>query len=160
MSELFNLTSFLDIYSEGTGFIGTNASLAADVNLILQIILAASLTMGILSAMGRNFINHGKAMTVNSILGTLSFLIVMGPSLLFALGYVISNPFDRGVLISIFHALVGSFALASGLFFSVSWRADRSIKPCVGKKKWMKITAISWYLATLSGIIFYLYFFL
>lgn len=142
------------------GFLGTEASNLADANLLLQIVLAVLLAWGGLQAKNRRYRNHGKVMAVAVGLNIISFLLVMGPSLALNLGIVITEPTSPGVIITIIHAIGGGYALLSGTLLVSSWRFSDSFVSCAGRKTRMRATMGLWMFATLTGIAFYLYYYL
>jgi hypothetical protein len=85
-------------------------SLVALGNLILQIAILIIIIMGLFLKREHELLLHGSAMLVAVILNFLSFLLVMGPSLLDFEPVLVAQP---AVLLSIttfFHASLGSIA--------------------------------------------------
>ena len=142
------------------GFLGTTASNFADANLILQIVLVALLIWGRTHAKGGKYRNHGSFMAVAVALNIISFLLVMGPSMSLGWGIVVSQPTNPGVIISVIHAIGGGFALLSGIYFVISWRFADTFTRCMGRRTWMIATIGLWLLSTLTGIAFYVYYYL
>jgi uncharacterized membrane protein YozB (DUF420 family) len=142
------------------GFLGTTASNFADANLILQIVLVVLLIWGRTHAKSRKYRNHGNFMAVAVGLNIISFLLVMGPSMALGWGIVVSEPTNPGVIISVIHAIGGGFALLSGVYLVASWRFADSFGPCMGKRTQMRATIGLWLLSTLTGIAFYIYYYL
>lgn len=118
----------------------------------MQIVLAVLLAWGGLQAKTRKFRNHGKLLAVAVGLNIISFLLVMGPSLVFNFGIVITEPTSPGVIITIIHAIGGGYAFLSGTLLVSSWRFSDSFASCAGRKTRMRITMELWMLATLTGI--------
>lgn len=150
----------ISFYLEGSGFLGTKASLAADLNLIAQLLILIILTRGVLLARKKAFTFHGRYMSLASAIGLMGLLLVMAPSMLSAAGFIVSDPLHPGVLISLIHSIIGGYALISGIYFSANWRTKKSLKACAGNRRWMRITAVAWTLAALTGVWFYLYYYL
>ncbi len=142
------------------GFLGTTASNFADANLILQTVLVALLVWGRTHAKGGRYRNHGRFMAVAVALNIISFLLVMGPSMALGWGIVVSKPTDPGVIISVIHAVGGGFALLSGIYLVASWRFADSFGKCMGRRTQMIATIGLWLLSTLTGIAFYVYYYL
>lgn len=142
------------------GFLGTAASNFADANLILQIVLVALLVWGRTYAKGGKYRNHGNYMAVAVALNIVSFLLVMGPSMSLGWGIVVSQPTNPGVIISVIHAVGGGFALLSGIYLVASWRFADSFVWCMGRRTQMMATIGLWLLSTLTGIGFYVYYYL
>jgi hypothetical protein len=142
------------------GFLGTTASNFAEANLILQIILVALLLWGRIHAKGGKYRNHGNFMAVAVALNIVSFLLVMAPSMALGWGIVVSQPTDPGVIISVIHAVGGGAALLSGIYLVASWRLASSFGPCMGRRTQMIATIGLWLFSTLTGIAFYVYYYL
>ena len=93
-------------------------------------------------------------MLVGVILNVISFLLVMGPSLL---GFEIIRiqPLHEYSLITLTHAAIGGIALILGAITVISWRLQSSTKNCVKMKRLMKPTIILWTIALVLGILLY-----
>jgi uncharacterized membrane protein YozB (DUF420 family) len=142
------------------GFLGTTASNIVDINLILQVLIITSLTIGYILARRAKFIDHGKLMSIAVSLNVLSFVFVMLPSLIEGAGAFVSIPTNPGVIISEIHILVGGYALASGINFVYIWWFSKSYQRCLGNRRWMRWTAALWAIATMTGIAFYSYYYI
>ena len=64
------------------GFLGTQARIPADVNLILQIAVLCVILVGRSRAKKKNFRQHGRIMSVAVALNAASLATIMLPSLL------------------------------------------------------------------------------
>jgi uncharacterized membrane protein YozB (DUF420 family) len=142
------------------GFLGTEASNLIDINLILQTAIIAFLGSGWFFARRARFLNHGKFMATAIVLNILSLIFVMFPSLVEGAGVIVEKPTNPGLIISVIHVLVGGFALSSGVYFLWKWRFSKTYMECLGRRNWMRITAYLWTVATLTGIGFYIYYYL
>jgi uncharacterized membrane protein YozB (DUF420 family) len=131
-----------------------------DINLLFQVLIIISLTVGYIVARRANFLDHGKLMSIAVSLNVLSFVFVMLPSLIEGAGAFVSTPTNPGVIISAIHILVGGYALASGIYFVYRWRFSKSYQRCLGNRRWMRWTAALWVIATLTGIAFYYYYYI
>ena len=70
------MLSFLSI----RGFLGTGATLGADLNLVVQLIMGVSLIAGTLLAKHKRYRAHGICQTTVLLLNLLMIGLVMGPS--------------------------------------------------------------------------------
>lgn len=93
-------------------------------------------------------------MLVGVVLNLISFLIVMGPSLV-SLEIVKTQPLHQYSLVAIAHATTGAIALVLGIFIVASWHMQSSVRNCVKMKSLMRVTVVLWTVALLLGIWFY-----
>ena len=142
------------------GFLGTGASSIADVNLFLQIIMLAALLYGREYAKNKRLRDHGVLMSIIVGFNFVSFVLIMGPTMLNISGSVFINPGNIGSVISLVHALAGGSALLLGSFLVIRWRFSKSFKPCAGRRNRMLTTTWLWGVSTLSGLAFYIYYYL
>jgi len=128
--------------------------LPGQINLGLQIVILGI----VLTAWGlkkaRKLILHGALMSVGVALNWISFIIVMGPSLL-SLEIVRTQPLHEYSLIAMVHAATGSIALIMGTVIVALWHLQSSPKGCVRRKMAMCATIILWTIALVLGIWFY-----
>ena len=111
--------------------LGTKAPFLYDLNLILQIAILILVLVGSFFAKNKNYMKHGKIMTVAIALHTVLILLVMGPSFLVHLVLLLPPTLNSGVFVTWFHVLLGILAEALGLFVVIKWRLDStSISAC------------------------------
>jgi hypothetical protein len=125
------------------------------VNLGLQIGILALIWVAYFIKKRRKYFIHGALMSVGVILNIISFLLVMGPSLL-SLGIVRTHPLHEYSLITLAHSAIGGIALILGAITVVSWRLQSTTKNCVKMKRLMKPTIILWTIALVLGILLYI----
>ena len=76
----------------GSGILGTQATLVADVNLILQIIILMVLTIGAFQARRGRIDVHHKLMTAAVIINAVAIMAIMNPSFFRVLPFAWRNP--------------------------------------------------------------------
>jgi len=110
------------------GFLGTEASFQADLNLILQIVIVILLLTGYMLARRKVIFNHGKIMLISVILNAVAILLVMGPSLLLGAGSIITAPLKPTSIIGvIIHPILGGIAELTGIYLVYSWKLDKNV---------------------------------
>jgi hypothetical protein len=135
------------------GIFGTFAPLSSDLNLILQIVILAVLSYGVLKAKAQKFMQHGYLMLGCSALNTLSVLLVMIPVFPRLIQGVSLTVFSSLVMI---HALVGLFVLILSYYIIYVWRLGLPA-PCFKNRKLMVLLSTGWVAETIGGIgIYYL----
>jgi uncharacterized membrane protein YozB (DUF420 family) len=128
--------------------------LIARINLLLQICVLVVLSGGfILKRMGKLLL-HGITMTISTVLGFISFVLVMLPSL-FALEILRTHPTNELSLVTLTHAGLGATTLVLAAGLTISWGLRHDTQHCFGKKKIMCFTFVVWVLTLLSGILTY-----
>jgi len=141
------------------GFLGTGASFAADVNLIVQIILVVLLIASWMRLDKKNVASHGQLMVLAVIVQGLAIFLVMIPSLLLGFSAITSNPGNPGSLIAIAHGLVGAGAWLYAVYLSVIWRFNKATVECFKRKSMMKPVFYAWLAAAVLGVGFYVYYY-
>jgi hypothetical protein len=143
------------------GFLGTRASTAADINLIVQLAIIALLAVG--WAYGRNkkkIRMHGQLMVVAVLVNSAAIAFVMVPSLILGLGTITSNPIGPGSLISVAHPVIGTVAWLIGAYLSWTWGLKPATVECFKRKRLMKPVTYLWILAAVLGVGFYVYYYI
>jgi len=138
-----------------SGVSGTSASVFSDLNLILQIVLLILLLAGFIlgkKKTGGSIKIHGRLMTVLVVLNALSILLIMGPSLFTNLGAAAEEVFTIGFPLTLLHHSIGLIAEILGVVLV--------FKKFGNVRRWMRITFTLWLVALLSGIGFYIVYFL
>jgi uncharacterized membrane protein YozB (DUF420 family) len=138
------------------GFLGTQAGIPADLNLVLQIAMLCVLLIGRSRAKGKNFSQHGRYMAVAVVLNAASLATIMLPSLLLGLGFVATYPANPISIITILHAGMGTVAEFLGIYLVLKWRFNKAIVECMKNKRLMKPTLALWATTAILGVLFYL----
>jgi uncharacterized membrane protein YozB (DUF420 family) len=144
------------------GFLGTAANWAADMTLVLMIIIAATLTVGVVLARRKRYGAHRWVQTSSVILNVVLvlWLMILPYRDFVAPGVpqLLNEPF---YLVTTLHGIVGFFAFVLGIF--VVLRANGlMIKPLRfnNYKLVMRISYVLYMLTILLGLAVYYYWFI
>ena len=137
------------------GFLGTNATRSADLNLLLQLAMAAALTVGMFLARHKRFRAHAWTQSTVLILNLVAIAGVMGPSFQ---RQVVHRPAgawrDAYYVLPTFHAAFATLVELLGLY--VVLVAGTRILPerlrFQNYKLWMRTTLTLWWLVVLLGV--------
>jgi uncharacterized membrane protein YozB (DUF420 family) len=137
------------------GFLGTWASLGADLNLLIQIAMGLALLAGTFLARAKHYRAHGVCQTVVLILNLPMIALVMWPSLHMRVLPKLPRHFGkRYYAVALAHGVLGAIAELLGLYILLvaganilprSWRFQRW-------KLWMRIELALWWVVLLSGM--------
>ena len=127
----------------------------AQINLLFQIVILVVVLSGLVLKKFRKLLLHGRMMFLGAILNLISFLTVMGPSLL-SLGVSGTEQFSERSVIVLAHASTGSVALVVACLVTVRWRLKSSIDDCVKRKPVMRLVAVLWPVALVLGVLLYM----
>lgn len=128
----------------------------AQMNLLLQIVIFVVLSVSMFTLKrGRHFTRHGILMASAVVLNFISFLVVMGPSILGLQSFIVARPSHILSIATVIHASTGTIAEVIGVYLVVSWRLASSIQRCVRRKRWMRVTIVVWLIALGSGFLIY-----
>ena len=137
------------------GFLGTGATFAADVNLILQLVMGGALIVGVILAKQKRFTAHGACQTIVMLLNVWMIVLTMWPSFREQVLPHISRTFKRSYYaIATVHVLLGTSAELLGLYI-VLVAGTKLIPPSLRFrqwKRWMRIELALWLLALTWGI--------
>ena len=146
-----------------SGLLGTAASSIVDMNLLLQVVIYILLVAGVVSAKRGKFRRHGLLQGAAVLLGSMSLILVMGPSLLRNFSGIITTSFGLGSPLTLLHAIVGALSLVMG------WISVLALRPC-GKvrvkrglgpvRRYMLLMFAVWTLSFILGITVYSFFYL
>jgi uncharacterized membrane protein YozB (DUF420 family) len=137
------------------GFLGTGATFAADLNLVVQLIMGAALIVGAYLAKLKRYRAHGICQTAVLLLNLLMIGLVMGPSF----HHQVRPALFKGIHkwysgLAIVHALLGITAELLGLYIVVV--AGTNILPRWLRfkewKRWMRTELVLWEFVLLSGL--------
>ncbi len=130
------------------GFLGTRAGPLADLALIISIVGFIILCLGVVYAK-RGILPRHFNMERLAVLILIIAFIWMGPRFIGSLHIIIFRLTSLTILITVFHAVIGTSALLAGIFLAF----DRVIK----KTRYpMRTVFILWILALLLGIATYI----
>ena len=140
------------------GFLGTSANFAADMTLVLSLLVAAALTIGFILARRGDTRTHRVVQTVAVLTnaGLVLWLMIL-PFRDFVAPGVPDRLGERFFAVTTLHAVVGASAMLLGLF--VVLRANGLMpKPLrfQNYKRVMRVSYALYILATLIGVVVYL----
>lgn len=136
------------------GFLGTWASLGADLNLLIQSALGLALLVGAFLARAKHYTAHGACQAVVLILNLPMIALVMWPTFHGQVLPQLSRHFGkRYYAIATVHGVLGALAEVFGLYIllvcgtnilPLTWRFQRW-------NLWMRIELALWWLVLLLG---------
>ncbi len=135
-----------------SGIFGTKASLASDLNLLLQLVILVILIVGFKfgkEKTAKSLKRHGNMMTIVVVLNAIGILFVMGPSFVGYFSTPLLELSTIGILSTSLHALVGSLAEVFGIAFVFNKKPKKI-------RLWMRLTMLFWIIALILGISLYL----
>ena len=137
------------------GFLGTGATFAADLNLLLQVAMGAALIAGALLARRGRYAAHGICQTAVMLLNLVTIAWIMGPS--FRMQVIPRLPAGLGrryFAVASVHGLLGAAAELLGLYIVLV--AGTKLVPrrlrFTNWKRWMRIELALWWVVVLTGI--------
>jgi uncharacterized membrane protein YozB (DUF420 family) len=140
-----------------TGFLGTNASLAIDLNFILQIVMFIIIGVGFYYKRAKNYKMHGSLMGVAVILHIISFITVMGPRFREYFDFLLTSTSELGTQTTWIHIIPGAIALILGIVLVAAWAYRPSnVAGCFRRKRFMDITIVLWLISLIFGTATYI----
>lgn len=138
-------------------FLTNPYALILTANLTIQIIVLFLLAYGYLLKRKLQFRQHGITMSTALFLHLTMALVVMIPSLVFAVipQYIVPTPLAVASVFAVIHAILGTVALTLGVWIVSSWRFRKSFQGCFNRKKTMVKTLTVWVASLIFGIILY-----
>ena len=137
------------------GFLGTGATFAADLNLVVQVIMGAALIAGSVLAKRKRFAAHGVCQTTVLLLNLGMIGLVMWPSFQQQVRPALPKGLHRWYYAAAtIHALLGVTAELLGLYIVIV--AGTSVLPQSLRfknwKGWMRAELMLWSIVVLSGV--------
>ena len=129
-------------------------SLVAQTNMIVQTIVLATLLASMTLKRKRKYFAHGTIMLIAVVLNTISFLLVMMPSLL-NMEIVRTQPMHWFSLTTMAHAGLGAITIMLSAWLIAAWHLQPSNRECVRKRKFMRLTIVLWVVVFLLGFLLY-----
>lgn len=129
----------------------------AQINVGLQVGLALLLSLGFIFKRRGVFFLHGAFMLIATVLNAVSFLLVMGPSLLGFGRVVVDYPLSKFSMAIVAHASLGSIAEILAIWIVGSWRLRSETHYCIRRKRIMLATAVLWLIALSLGVLIYIF---
>lgn len=138
-----------------TGFLGTGAPFAADVNLVAQVVMGFALVAGALLARRRRYTAHGMCQSTVLVLNLVMIGLVMGPSFQQQVIPALPKASHRWYYGSaLIHAGFGVTAEILGLYI-MAVAGTRAVPPRLrftNWKRWMRVELALWWVVVLSGM--------
>ena len=137
------------------GFLGTGAPFAADVNLVMQLIMGGTLIGGVLFAKQKRYKAHGICQTTVLLVNLLMISLVMWPSFHQQVKPMFPKVFHRKYYaVAAIHAFLGITAEVLGLYI-VAVAGTRLLPQWLRFthwKRWMQAELVLWSTVLLSGV--------
>jgi len=129
------------------GFLGTGATFAADLNLVVQLVMGAALLVGGLLAKQKRYAAHGVCQTTVQLPNLLIIALVMWPSFHQQVGPVFPRAFHkRYFTVATIHGALGMAAELLGLYIVMV--AGTHLLPqrlCFKRwRLWMRVELMLW----------------
>jgi uncharacterized membrane protein YozB (DUF420 family) len=141
------------------GFLGTQAGFGADITLVLQVVMGASLIAGAFLARARRYVLHGICQTAVLLLNLVTIASFMWPS--FSLQVLPGLPKHfarRHYTVAALHGVLGGITELLGLYILLV--AGTNIVPEAWRfrrwKLWMRVELALWLFVLLFGVGTYL----
>jgi uncharacterized membrane protein YozB (DUF420 family) len=140
------------------GFLGTGATFGADLNLVVQFIMGASLLAGVVLAKQKRYTAHGICQTTVLLLNLIMIALVMWPSFHVQVVPTFPRAFHkRYYTVATIHGLLGTMAQLLGLYIILV--AGTNIVPQSLRftrwKPWMRAELVLWCIVLLGGMATY-----
>jgi uncharacterized membrane protein YozB (DUF420 family) len=144
-------------FLQGSGFLGGNGTVGADVSLVVSLLAAALFTVGWRLAARKRFEAHRWVQTGAACLNAVLVLAWMVRSFVLYILPGIPGGFGHGsYAVSTVHAVVGALGMVLGLFVALRGNelVPRSLR-FSNYKLFMRWSYVLYMLGTLSGVIVY-----
>ena len=139
------------------GFFGTNARLLNDLNLVLQLMMAASLVLGVVLVRRRNYRAHQLIMTTVVVVNLVAIAFVMGTAFVDQVLPAPAPGAEAQRLSPMLHGIAGSLAEALGLYLLLRmYELLPAALRVANYKLLMRLTFGLWLLVAAGGVSLYL----
>jgi uncharacterized membrane protein YozB (DUF420 family) len=144
------MVAFLD----GTGFLGTNGSVGADLALLVMLVAFVMLTVGVLLARTGRFAAHRWVQTIAVCLNAIPVVVWMIRSYWLYVRPGLPGNLSKSVdALTTAHAVAGLIGVVLGLFVVIRANQLTARGESVGRYKvWMRAAYVVYLLATVLGI--------
>jgi plastocyanin/uncharacterized membrane protein YozB (DUF420 family) len=140
------------------GFLGTGATLRADLNLVIQIAMGLALLGGMLLARRKRFIAHRNCQASVMLLNLVMIFLIMAPSFHRQVEPQVPNGLgDSYYAVPFIHAALGTVAELLGIYI-VLVAATQVLPPRLRFKRykpWMRTELTLWWIVVLIGLATY-----
>ena len=137
------------------GLLGTGATFAADINLIVQLIMGLALITGWILAKRKRYRAHGVCQTTILLLNLVMILLVMWPSFCQQIAPRLPRVFHGWYYATaVIHAVLGTMAELLGLYIVIVAGTDFLPRWLRFKqwKRWMQAELALWFIVLFTGI--------
>ena len=138
-----------------SGFLGTGATFAADVNFIVQLAMGGALIVGVILARKKRYRAHGACQTTVLLLNLGMIALTMWPSFREQVVPRIPRALERGYYaIATIHMLLGTSAELLGIYI-VLVAGTELVPPSLcftNWKRWMRTELVLWFVVVISGL--------
>ena len=139
------------------GFLGTKAGIQADLNLLLHLAILLFIVTGFTFARRKRFEIHEKWMFSGIVLGAISFFAWMAPSYIHNFHVIVEELYSPGVMVTNIHVALGTITGILAIYIILRMKFDLPQKFTVKRvKRLMRTTFTLWWLTFISGLSFYL----
>ncbi len=142
------------------GFLGTQATLVADINLILQIVILIVLMISTLQARKRGLSAHRTLLAIAVMLNAVLIIAIMNPSFFRILPFALHNPGAPVPTLLWPHVSMGVVAELIGVYLVLSTNLDWGSSPRLQQRQRrvrtaLRIMLLLWALALAIGLAVY-----
>ncbi len=139
------------------GFLGTSATLVADINLVVQIIMWVLLVFGVIQARLHNDRVHARLSLGVVALGIVLFATVMDPAFFRVLPFIWQNPGLPRPFALWLHAAFGTVAQILGIYIVIRMQWGKALDVArTPRFRWlMRVCAVLWTAALAAGALLY-----
>jgi hypothetical protein len=126
-------------------------------SLVVQILVLFLLAYGFILKKKFRYLQHGLVMAAAVVVHLLMVFFLMIPSFVLAVipYYIVASPLELTSIVGLIHGILGSVAIALGVWLVVVWRFKRDFNGCFARKKMMTPTLSVWVAALVFGIALY-----
>lgn len=137
------------------GFLGSGATFEADVNLVVQFVMAGALVAGVVLARQKRYRAHGICQTTVLLLNLLMIGLVMWPSFRRQVNPTLPKLLHKAYYAApIIHAALGITAELLGLYIVLV--AGTDVLPAWLRfrnwKRWMRAEFVLWFVVVITGL--------
>jgi uncharacterized membrane protein YozB (DUF420 family) len=136
------------------GFLGTGATFEADVNLVVQLLMAGALIAGVVLARRKRYRAHGICQTTVMLLNLLMIGLVMWPSFRRQVNPSLPKLLHKAYYAApMIHAALGIAAELLGLYIVLVAGSDvLASLHFTNWKRWMRTELVLWFVVVISGL--------
>ena len=139
------------------GLLGTKAGIQADLNLLVHLALLLLIITGFTFARKKKFEIHEKWMFSAIVLAAISFFAWMAPSYIDNFHVIVEELYSPGVIVTNIHVALGGITGILAVYIILRMKFDLPQKFTVKRvKRLMRTTFTLWWLTFISGLSFYL----